>query len=212
MLSRNESTRRVRHTTSSQCYIKHKRKNFKFSGYLVLILMLWGGLISAVSANNSWMMFHAGSSTFPAPNYIFPAPKPYFQTDGTRATADAIRVAFSIDNCEASVLAVDPAATNIQVNAKALVCDWDYRGNPNTPVAMGWTVWGITCNDGWHGELDAAGTRLVCVGGPPPSESCPEGWSYHYYKKRCIEPPSNPPEKKLGGCSTGPSPFVADKQ
>ena len=50
MMSRNELTRRVRHTTPIQFYPKRTLKNFKFSVYLVSVLMLWGGFISNANA------------------------------------------------------------------------------------------------------------------------------------------------------------------
>ena len=189
--------------------IKHTLKNFKISGYLVLVLMLWGGFLSSANALNRWIMIHhTGSISLLDPPQI-PIPKPYFQSDGTRAGNVAIKVAYSYDNCDALIRSIDSSPTNIQVDTVNGGCKWLRGGNPNHPVSFGFALWGLSCNDGWHAELNAAGNGLVCVAGPPPSESCPDGWSYHYYKKECIEPPPTPPEKILGGCSEGPSPYVA---
>lgn len=68
IVSQIKSTRRIRHTTPIQCYIKHRLKNSKFSGYLVLILMLWGGFLS--SAQAEWKSGYR-SSSFEETDYIF---------------------------------------------------------------------------------------------------------------------------------------------
>ena len=213
-MSQIESTRRVRDTTPIQRYPKRTLKNFKFSGYLVLILMLWGGCLSSANAINRWFMIHHTVSISLLDPPKIPVPKPYFQYDNS-ATHDAILVAYSYDNCEALILSIDPSPSNIQVNTISGGCSWLRGGNPNLKRSFGFHNWGISCNDGWHAELNAAGNDLVCVTGPPPSESCPDGWTYNYYKKECVEPPPPPPippessSKNLGSGPECPSPYVA---
>lgn len=169
--------------------IQHTLKYFKFLVYLIPILMLWGGFFASAQAEWAWKAQHNIS----APFYNSCQEAAQGPTGYPVVTLTTIELEASYDKSSYyATWATVEYDTVTYYNRKQSGCIYFHPP-------------GNKCEEPNVMNLDS-----VCS--PPQPPDCPEGEEYNPDTQQCEAlPPPTPPEKNFGGCSEGPSPYVASE-
>ena len=181
-MSQIESTRRACRAMSTQSFTSHSLKRLKLLAILGSVLILWGGFISNANAQQLLRVIYQGQYR-PQSDYMFVT-----HAEGNQWRCDTHEQLRQARETNGGVF-------TCVIEAETTYClPYTRDGEPYGPQYCYGTLYALSPDDPDECVLPQYFN--------PTSGLCDPNYT--------PPPPPPTPEKNIGGCSEGPSPFVAD--
>ena len=215
-MSRFELPRRAYHAMSTQSFTIHSLKRLKLLAILGSVLILWAGFTLQAQAVTRYYVMMTGGHLTVAGGWT--SYSELIEYDGSDELWAAYNSLWNASGWEGHVLELRPGSCLFESIPGVI------PGKPYGKFYTGCTATlhyasphyrTKTCSTPTeYADVYPGTSTIYCtdVAPNPPPPECPEGEEYNPDTQQCeaspLPPP--PPEKNLGGCSEGPSPYVAD--